>query len=361
MAGAAAVAVPCLAYPAWYAVFGPQRVVGPTQPVTSPGIDLVGAAVPADRYLLGGDVLGWYGPNVPRQGDMAFLGLPLLIGLAWVMVRYRHLMAVRVATVGGLAAWLLALGPRLVVSGRVTHIPLPFALLTRIPVLRDVVPSRLALYVDGAAAVLLAVGIGALVDKARAAIRSADRRARATRAKTVTALSFGAAGIAATLAPLLPAGPLPRASIGAAQQFAAGPLSGHIAAGAVVLTFPYPAYPHDQAMLWQAEDAMRFSLIGGYALRPDPNPALNKTPLPLTPGAVPALLNAAGDDDVATGLPDAARRQLRGFLSRYHITAIVVDTTERKQAAPVVTLFSTALGGPRRSGPLDVWGVAATP
>jgi len=359
-AGATTVAVPCLAYPAWYALFGPQRVLGPTQPVTLPGIDVLGSMLPADRYLLAGRILGWQGPTIALQGDMAFVGVPLLILLVWVVFRFRNLIAVRAAAVLAVAAWLLALGPRLVVNGRVTHVPLPFALLTRIPVLQDVTPPRLTLYVDWAAAVLVAFAIAGLVENTRLVTRSTGPRAGTrTRRKAAAVAAIGAVAIAAALAPVLPVSRVPIAALGTAEQFAGGSVSHHIPTGAVVFTVPYPSYPSDQAMFWQAEDGMRFSLLGGYALRPDPNPLLNKTPLPTAPEAIAAILSRPSNFDISTGLLEAARQQLLDFVTRYDVTAIVVDTTEAKPAATVADLVSSIFGPPLRSGPLDVWSLAA--
>ena len=364
-AGAFTVAVPFMAYPAWYALFGPERVVGPTQPVTLPGIDVLGSVLPPDRYLLAGGILGWRGPTVPLQGDMAFLGVPLLILLVWVVVRFRNLIAVRAAAVVAVSAWLLALGPRLVVNGRVTQVPLPFAVLARIPVLQDVTPSRLTLYVDWAAAVLVAFGIAGLIESTRRITRSTGPGARAmTRRKAAAVASIGAAGIAAAVAPVLPASRVPIAALGPAQQFAGGLVSHHIPMGAVVLTVPYPAYPNDQAMLWQAEDGMRFSLVGGYALRPDSNPALNKTPLPLPPDAIAAILNRPAQSDMAIsdmseGLLDVVRQQLLDFVARYHVTTIVVEADDTKPVETLADIFSGIFGPALRTGQLDVWSIAA--
>ena len=348
---------PLLAVPAFYAVFGPQRVTGPTQPVTLPGIDLLGAVLPADHYLLAGRILGWKGPAIPLEGDMAYLGIPMVIVLIAVVAGLHRVLAVRVVAVTGLVSWVVALGPRLVVDGRVTQIPLPFALFTRVPVLQDVTPSRLTLYVDLAAAVLMAFGVAYVAEHAGAAMRSGG--AGGQRRRDAVVASLGIAGLAATLAPLVPTARYPTATLGPAAQFAGGRVARAIPAGAIVLSYPYPAYPLDQAMLWQAEDGMRFSLLGGYALRPDRDPALNKTPPPLTPAAVPELLSAAAGGAVSPGLVDAAHRQLVTFVLRYRVTTVVVQTTPPSKAtATVIGLFSSVYGDPRRIGAFAVWNAA---
>ncbi|MGH9071247.1 MAG: hypothetical protein ACRDX8_08830, partial [Acidimicrobiales bacterium] len=85
-----------------------------------------------------------------------YLGIPLILVVGWALWRCRRVPAVPVAGLVGLVALVLSLGPRLVVGGHVTGAPLPWALLDRLPVLRDVLPSRLAVYVDLAAALILA-------------------------------------------------------------------------------------------------------------------------------------------------------------------------------------------------------------
>ncbi len=343
--GAALVAVPVLAYPAWYSVAGPQHGGGPTQSVTSPGIDALSTLLPARGQLLAGVLPVWHVPAMPALGNTAFIGVPLLIVLGFVVATGWHLAVVRSAAVLGAVSWVLALGPRLVVHNHATSIPLPFALLTRVPLFQDLIPSRLTLYVDLAAAVLLAVGVDRLL--AQVGVWSRGR----TLAWVVA--------IAGCVALAMPVVPYPAAGIGQAGSFAAGGVLSRVANGGVVLAYPYPVYPEDQAMLWQAVGGMRFSLLGGYVLTPlGGGTGQTKVPGLLSPTAVPTLLLNAWPETQVVGTTGtsltAAREQLPAFVRRYHLTAVIVELAGQ-DPGQVVTLFTSVYGPPVRDGRLDVW------
>ena len=166
LGGAALVAAPLLAYPAWDAVAGRQHVVGPTQTVSAPGIGALSTLFPVGHFVLASLWRKWRVPPVSFLGDTGYVGIPLLMVLIYIAVRYWRRPLVRGATLLGVISWALALGPRLVLSSHASDIPLPFALLTHVPLLQDLIPSRLTLYTYLAAAVLLSVGVDELWDRA---------------------------------------------------------------------------------------------------------------------------------------------------------------------------------------------------
>jgi hypothetical protein len=348
--GAAVVAVPLLAYPAWFALAGPRHVSGPTQLVTSPGISVAATVLPSDRALVAGTLTAWRVGATQYLGDTAYLGPALVVLCVVVAVAARRSPLVRVSAALGAVAWVLALGPRLVVERRVSTIPLPFAPLTHVPVLQDLVPSRLTLYVALAAAALLAVAVDRLV---------AHVRAHPARSVVGLAAAAGAASL------VLPSVSYPAPSTGAAAAFASGgALDRAIPDGAVVLSYPYPLFPEDDAMLWQADDDMRFSLLGGYAVRPLGHQAA-KTPPLLAPVAVEALLlDAWPDHQLTDGVhvsPADAARALPTFVRRHHVSAVIVDDAGRDPGR-VIRLFSDVYGPPRHFGPIELWtDLGATP
>jgi hypothetical protein len=344
---AALVAVAALAYPAWYALAGPRHISGATQAVNAPGIDLADVVLPVTRQVLAARWLGIPRVPVPFQGGTAFLGVPLLVVLLVVVLTCRRSPVVRFAAVfGGLAA-LLAMGSRLVVDGRTTSIPLPFALLTHLPVLQDVVPSRLTLFVDLAAAVILAVGVDRLV-----------RAVRTRRPWLALGRLAGGAFAALALAFVLPATTYLSAGIGVAASFRSPALLHALPANGVALTYPYPVYPENRAMIWQAESGMRFSLVGGYAVGPADGDLQTKLPPMLAPAVVPTAFERAWPATAVpgTGRPslDAASDALPEFVARYDITSILVV---RAGAEPgrVISLVTAVYGPPRRFGRLEVW------
>jgi hypothetical protein len=355
--GMAVVGVPLLAYPAWYALGGPQHVNGPTQSVTSPGIDILSTILPTDRMLLAGVWPGWRVVPLPLLGDTAFLGLPLLAVVAWVAITGWRSGLVRAAVVVGVVAWVLALGPRLVAGGTVTAIPLPFALFTHVPVLQDIIPNRFTLYVDLAVAVLLAVGVDRLVARLTSPPWG---RLQVASIGGVAARLAGLVALGASLALAMPAVAYPAVSIGAAAAFAGEGITEQIPPGSVVLTYPYTSFPDDEPMLWQALAGMQFSLLGGYAVRPGPRGRQTHTSVVPAPAAVPDLLLQAWSSaqPAPASAVAAAAAQLPEFVARYHVSTLVVDLAGA-DPAEVVALFSGLYGSPRPDGAFDVWSVGS--
>ncbi len=344
LAGVALVAGPLLAYPAWNAIAGRAHVGGPTQLVSAPGIDILSAIFPVGRLVLAGFWREWRIPPVPMLGDTGFIGIPLLVVLVYIAVRCRGQALVKGAVALGVVSWVLALGPRLVVHGGETKIPLPFALLTRVPVLQDIVPSRLTLYIDLAAAVLLCVGLDALLANLASGLRWVP--------------GIAVAALLASAALVAPVTRYPVAGLNGAEVFSEAAVARQIPSGGVVLAYPYPVFPEDQAMLWQALSNMRFSLLGGYVVRPLQDGDGTKVPPLLSPPAVPSLLLEDWPELQVTGTQpaslDRARSDLRAFVARYHVSTVVVERAGRRPGQ-VIALVSSVYGPPVSEGNLDFW------
>jgi hypothetical protein len=346
-----AVGAGLLAYPAWFALKGPQHILGRTQPPVR-GIDLVDIVRAGSRQLLAAQWLGFIIKTSYQQGDMAFLGIPLLIILIIVVIVERRSRLVRYAAVFGMSAWVLALGPHLIVDGHKTKIALPFEVLDRLPVLQDLIPGRMMLYADLAAAVILAVGVDRLV-RLPATLRNHGVRAPRIWLGPLAATAVGLAGLVF----VLPVTGYPDVSIGAARSFLDGRASTHIPANGVALAYPYPANPEARAMIWQAESGLRFSLLGGYALRPVHRALYDKQPAVLSPGAViDTLLGAwpARLPGSAPASPARARAMLPMFVHRYHVTTLLVDLAGNRPHR-VIDLFRDVYGRPLRLGRLLIW------
>ncbi len=344
LGGAALVAVPLLAYPAWNALAGRQHVTGPTQLVSSPGIEVLSTVFPVDRFVLAGLWRQWRVPPVALLGDSGYIGIPLLIVLIYVAVRYRRWALVRGATALGVISWALALGPRLALSNHITNVPLPFAVLTHVPVVQDLVPSRLTLYTYLAVAVLLAVGIDELI-------------ARAVPARIwATGLAVGT--LLGSVALTAPDSTYAVTGLAGAQVFSGTAVARQVPRGSVLLAYPYPVFPEDQAMLWQALSNMRFSLVGGYVVRPLPDGNGTKVPPLLFPPAVPSFLLESWSEPRAPSTQLAsfedAKSQLREFVARYDISTVVAQAAGRRPSQ-VIAMVSSVYGRPIRKGDIDFW------
>ncbi|HLH99681.1 MAG TPA: hypothetical protein VKV06_02780, partial [Acidimicrobiales bacterium] len=158
--GAALVALPLLAYPAWYLLAGPQHISGTPSPRGAFAIGLLATLIPDGRNVVAGL---WSGVDLPSPGfvtNMGFVGIPTLAVLVWIVMRGRRQTLVAAATLLGVAGWVLAIGPRLRfgTGAHAVRLPLPFAALDRLPVIGGLITNRFTLWMDLSMAVLLAVG-----------------------------------------------------------------------------------------------------------------------------------------------------------------------------------------------------------
>jgi hypothetical protein len=215
---------------------------------------------PADRYVT--DALSFIvaDPALVRFGGSAatvshftgnlsendgYVGLPVLvlffIGLAagWrrPVVRWAGLLAMAVAG--------LSLGPRLHVDGTILALPLPWALVARLPLMGSALPSRLML--------ISWLGVGLVV------MALIERAAHATkRDRLVAALALLIAA-----ASLVPAWPVPSTPAGAPRFFQPGGAVEAIPRGSVVLVTPFASGRTTDAMYWQALSNYRFRMPEG--------------------------------------------------------------------------------------------------
>jgi hypothetical protein len=188
-----------------------------------------------------------------------YLGLPLLVFLAATCWKMRSSRMVRCLSVLAFAAWVLDLGPRLTVAGQVTSIPLPFAVIAHLPLLDNLVPSRLSLFVFLFAVPIMALGL----DRLHSAVRGETGSA----SKAVVLVSVVAA---LALFPLIPNWPYASGAV-TMPSFFTSTAEQSIPQGSTVITYPFPTGETAWPMSWQAIDGMRYKLVGGYIITPESN------------------------------------------------------------------------------------------
>ena len=313
---------------------GAQRVHGGVQPQGIYVTDLLNLGVPtgvqglAPSWAL--SVSSAFTGNGSEQNG--YLGIPLLAVLALVAVRRWDRPLVRVTALTGLVAIVLSLGPSLHVAGRLTHVPLPEALIGHLPVLANMLPGRLMLYAFLLAAVLLAVFVDEM------------RRRRAT------ALA-GALVVAAVAITLFPRLPFPSSPV-SAPAFFTGAEVRRIPQDEVALVAPYVSSPvPDDPMLWQALSGMRFRMPEGYYQGPDRDGHRIYGPVPSTTSAVMEAIWARG---VARPLTAELRRGIAADLEAWSVRDILVGPMPHREE---MTAFVTALTGrpPVERGGVAVW------
>jgi hypothetical protein len=327
--------------------------------------DLLGAVVPTKYQLIA--THGWQATGDSlAQGDLVdhpnYLGVPLLLVLGFLAIRYRRVGIVALSSLLGLAALILTLGPRLHVDGSayIRFLPLPYDWLLHVPLLNGALAPRFALFMYLAAGIVLAAGLDRLrADSGpRLPLRAPSRFA---------SIACAIVGIAA-LVPVMPSAAYTRAPLAVPSFFKAGSLiDRRVPAGSVLLPYPnaqepstaFVVVPETRSMLWQAAAGMRFRMFGVYAAQPGGSGLGVGDELLVAPKAVQRFLGWAlyGGQAVPGGAPTSQLPHLlRLFCLSHHVDAIVVDPTAGVHPRVVVQFLSRALGRPpAHVGGVDGW------
>jgi len=353
--GLAAAAVTFLAlagYPAYQLVAGPQRPSGPIHPFglhTVYHADLLSPVLPTPNVLLAPHAL--LAPDnlvVTGHGQEPgmYVGVPLLVALLYVIVRFRRLLIVRVLTVIMITAFILALGPRLTVGGRVAVTPFVYILFEPIPVLQNIEPDRFALVVQFAVAALVGVGADRLY-RVWLARPQQTGRARGVRV-----------GIAAVVAVVLLLPVVPR-RIGSppvtAPPFFTTSQQQVIPDGAVALTYPFnPLSRLNSGMLWQSVGGMRFRIFGGEIFVPGPDGRSTTVPTRPIPNVLLPLMR--GNDRSTGSAHWRTEQQALVRLLRDSKVDVVLAWVPYRGSQPFMQLVQSTLGSePDVVGDVAIW------
>jgi hypothetical protein len=336
-------------YPLYMYLRGPYHLSGPPHPLINleaylASVDSVFYPTNLERFSISDWVTKG---NSLVQGNGVehtdYIGIPLLVVLAYIAIRWRRLGIIQLFVLVAIGAWSVTLG-RTLYLGTVPHpgIPLPYDLIRRIPLLNGALDLRFSLVMYFALGVVLVVGL----DRLRLEGLFTPKPGRHRRPANGALRAAGSLAVAAVgLFPLVPSLPLQSTRVVVPAVFAAK--DSPISDGDVVLTYPLAANyegSNDQSVLWQAVEKMRFKLIafpdgvGGKNHR-----ALLKPDVLLPPTAAEVILvwGLYGEPDPPPR--DAATSaQIRTFLSRYHVD----DVTFSYQGVPrqaAIAYYTAAL------------------
>ena len=194
----------------------------------------------------------------PTPEYLAYLGVPLIALLLVAVIRFWRDLTIRIAGLTCLALEWLGLGARPILPGTVTlpSFLLPWQYLQHLPLLGGMVPDRLCILADAAAAVVLAFAL----DRARTtALPFAGWRDGALIATGIAVLA---------LLPLVPApyvaAPVRPVPAGWNKTFDALDLP----PDARVLLAPYPYAGTSRLLRWQATTGKPATMIGGDFIAP---------------------------------------------------------------------------------------------
>lgn len=330
IAVAAMVAIAIAAYPLIVQFTGPNRITGPIQPTGFHVLDLLEFVVPTHRQEVTFHTANHLGAKFTGQSEIdGYVGIPLLLVAAFVVVRWWRDPLVRFTGVLAGVVALLSLGPRLHVAGHTLKgVRLPWILPQRLPVLENILPARLALFVFLLLGLLLAV----FVDRTR-----------------VPRLGLLAV-LAAVLVPLIPNLPYPSTASASPSFFESG--ARELQRGSVVLVAPFAGASGGttRPMLWQAAADLRFRMPEGYVIEPtarfDPS------------GRSSALFRRMARiqrGQNVNALTGAERSDMRCTLVRLGVRSVVVGPmpTDRQE---MIELYRNLLGGDHTSiGGVELW------
>jgi hypothetical protein len=239
-----------IAWPLSMQFDGPQRVDGDIQK-TNYSNDLQGFVVPGEPQALGYAAAAEAVEGL-AGGNSAYLGLPLLLVLVALAVRWWSNAVVRVGLALLVVAAVLSLGPTLLVGGRDTGIALPWAFFEGLPLLPSLIPSRLAQ--------LTALFSGQLV----AVFLHAVGRGGGWRRLAAVLVAL------LVLAPLWPSGTVPAEKV-ATPAFFTGQAVRQLPRDGVTLVLPFANRRIAKPMTWQVDSGLWFRMPGGYVIVPQPN------------------------------------------------------------------------------------------
>lgn len=342
LAVAALLAGAVLVYPIEILFSAPDHITGKI-----PGFDLyynslAAPLLPTSAMRFGtshmkamGNLLGG---NATEDGT--YLGPPLVVLAAAAVVAVRR-RTVRVAGLLALLAFVLSLGATLHFGlVRLHHldgkVPLPAAVLGRLPLIADAFPERWALYVVLFLSVLLAATLDAVHDKLRP-----DGRALAAGVPAVVAVLV--------LLPLVPTWPYQQVGPTGVPSFFTTSAVDRVPAGSVALVYPFPTDLVQAPQLWQAEASFRFKMPGGYFVVPLPGGGSQYNTVTPVYDALQSVLQGPPPQETP-----ALRSALRADLAAWKVRTVIAQPAGPNHPVAFLTWL---VGRPPDAvlGGVDVW------
>jgi hypothetical protein len=259
-----------------------------------------------------------------------------------VVLLWRSL-AARAVAIAGLVLLVVSMGPWLRVAGHQTPIPLPFGLVSHVPIVDLVSVTRFGMVTATIAGVLLALA----TDRARDLPASRRRWFRI--------------GLVLALVPLAPK-PLPVAAADPLPAFLAqGAWREYVTEDRTLVPVPLPEVTTGRAgVRWSALTGLEFRTPRGYFMGPV-NPPADRTGSWNAPRRFTTdLLWRVREYGVRPDLTPTDRERITADLVYWRAAVVVLVPNTRNGEALRATL-TAALGPPRSVGGVDLWDVRYLP
>jgi len=276
---------------------------------------------PASTVLLHTHATGEIANNYPQPMPeyLAFLGVPMIILLLAAIVYFWQHVPIRVAGITCVLLEWLGMGSKQMRTGMST-LPgylLPWRLLEHLPVISGMVPDRLCILADAAAAAVLAFSLD-LVRRGQVPLFARWRHG----AGIATALAvFALLPMIPTPYDTFPATPLP---VGWRATFAAL----HVKPAERVLLAPFPYSGTSPIMRWQADTGEPATMIGGDFIAPGVSPHNSRAGRSaMTDTAY--YINYLWDESQQPSYPPPSPAEIRSDLAMWRPAVVVAVTTPR--------------------------------
>ena len=350
----AVVAGALLAYPLHMHFAGPQTFAGTGFNQRHYAEDLASYFAFSDRTLA-----AWAGfgsslaPNPTEQ--TSFFGLPLMLlivvafALLWRRADPGRRATLKALAITGAVFLVISLGPRLRIFGLETTIPLPYALLQRLPLFDAALPLRFALVIVGVFGVVLALAADMLLDR--------DEVPHPAHAPFAASFAFA-------LIPLIPLPLLVSERTPEPKFIADGTWQRYVPEGGTLSALPFAINVAGDGQRWQAYTMARggkqFRIPDGYFLGPDVGGADEKGRIGAPPHRTDWLFLRAALYGYVPQIDNWDRAQARADLQYWNVDALFLPD---EITGPDGMLFHSAvelsatelLGPPERGEDVLVW------
>jgi hypothetical protein len=321
---AAAVLCAVLAYPLAVQFLGPDRVSGvihdPQAFVTDPFNFLIPTHIQWADPHFATSLSSRFAGNISEQDG--YLGLPLIALGIFALIRYWRVPLIRATGLCALIISILSLGGFVHLFRHSLPIPLPWFVAEHIPVLENILPSRMMMYFYLGAGILVAFALHRLWNN------------RGKRWLAVPAAVL-------VLIPLLPHVPLDSSSTSSPAYFTTSAVN-RIPVDTVALSIPWAYNNNTEPMNEQAAANMRFRLLGGYYIGDD-DPAQRAMKKTVDNLAQKALVPSS-----------SARLELLSEMRSNGVGAVIVNSAS--QQAPAIAFFTGLFGSPTQTyNDMRVW------
>jgi hypothetical protein len=370
---AVVVGVVLLAYPLWFAMSGPGHILGadwghPHQGALGLVVWPLGGT---PGYLEGWKIGGYLGPIGTDEG---YLGIPALVILAVAVVVVRRPLAKLCAAVTIIAVW-LSLGSVPVPvrqGGEPAWFPLAWRAFDHLPVLNKLGPGTFALAAEFCTVVAGVLLADELLRRRRAGVPGAGSIPAVagkgpadgvagimSRLSPAQATAAAGAVCLALVVPWLLAWHLPVTTQRVTASSWATREGARLPGNSVVLFYPFPATYLDQALIWQAQSGMRYSIVGGRGIVAGQGQVADHG---FTPGTPEGTMSALTTQHLPQAhlptppLPDSATvASFRGALRQWGVTNVVMTAGGRDPAYARRWLTAALGAAPRRQDSAWVW------